>query len=299
MKYKNITCIINPSSGKDTPILGAINEAVQKSHQPWNIHVTQKPGDIEQYVKDGLNAGTDLFIIYGGDGSVMEAARTLVSKQIPLLVLPGGTANVISKELALPQNCADILKLLLEDKLFIQSIDVGQLNDIPFLLRVNFGLLGDMVKETSSQTKQNYGQLAYGLTVASQLQKAQLKQYTIFIDEQEMSLDAVGLMVTNMGNIGIGNLSIHPNVATTDGLLDIVVIQNSNLSSIVSLAASTLTQSENTDNLKHYQAKHIMITPKEKESVICDDEEIQYDSYNFTVLPKALQLLSGISQTAI
>lgn len=295
MKYQNVTCIINPSSGKDTPILGAINNIVQKSDNRWRLHITQEPGDIQRYTKMGLEKNSDLIIVYGGDGSIMEATRALVSTQTPLLILPGGTANVISKELSLPQNPQDVFNLLQKDKLIIQNVDVGVLNEIPFLLRVNFGLLADMVKETSPETKQNYGQLAYGLTIASQLQNVKHKKYTLKLDEKTIEIQAIGLMVTNMGSIGIGNLSIHPSVAIADGLLDIIIIESLDFGSIVGLAATTLTNSGFRENLKHYQAKQIVITPAIEESVVCDDEEMKDSSYTFSVLPESLHVLSTVS----
>lgn len=291
MPFNKIVCIINPSSGKDEAILGAINNAVKESSAEWKVHVSLKEGDILKYVEQGLRDGCDLCIVYGGDGSVMEAARALYKTTVPLLVLPGGTANVISKELGLPQNTSDVLALLLKNQLTSKTIDMATVNDIPFLLRVNFGILADMIRKTNTQTKQNYGQLAYGITAASRLSNTTPSTYTLTLDTETLTFEAVGLMVTNMGSVGIGNLTLNQNISNNDGLLDIIVIQNIDLGSIFNLAASTLNQAALQGNIKHYQSKKITITATPERRVICDDEEKKFSEYVFTTEPSSLTVL--------
>lgn len=291
MQYKNITCIINPSSGKDTPILGSINTVIQSSDADWELHITQKKGDITTYVEQGLKNNSDLFIIYGGDGSVMEAARTLMRTDIPLLTIPGGTANVISKELGLPQNVDELFTMLNTDLLESKKIDMGIVSNVPFLLRVNFGILADMIRKTDTAAKQNYGQLAYGITAASRLQKVTPQHYTIELDSEKIEIDAIGLMVTNMGSVGIGNLTLNQNINSADGLLDIVIVQNLDIGSIFNLAASTLTQADLQGTIKHYQSKQITIQTQQPQTVICDDEAIKLSDHVFSIQPATLTML--------
>jgi diacylglycerol kinase (ATP) len=43
----------------------------------------------------------DLIIVAGGDGTINEAANGMIGSHVPLAVLPGGTANVLARELRL------------------------------------------------------------------------------------------------------------------------------------------------------------------------------------------------------
>ena len=45
--------------------------------------------------------GADLVLALGGDGTINEAANGLAGSDIPLAVLPAGTANVLAVELGL------------------------------------------------------------------------------------------------------------------------------------------------------------------------------------------------------
>jgi diacylglycerol kinase family enzyme len=51
-----------------------------------------------------VDASRQLVIVCGGDGTVNEVVNGLACSQVPLAVLPAGTANVLAKELKLPWN---------------------------------------------------------------------------------------------------------------------------------------------------------------------------------------------------
>ena len=48
-----------------------------------------------------MRQGADLVLVLGGDGTVNEVVQGLVDSNVPLGVLPGGTANVLAMELGL------------------------------------------------------------------------------------------------------------------------------------------------------------------------------------------------------
>ena len=64
--------------------------------------VTTGPADATRLTAAALEARTELIIIHGGDGTVNEAMQVLVGTSTPLAVWPGGTSNVLARELDLP-----------------------------------------------------------------------------------------------------------------------------------------------------------------------------------------------------
>ncbi len=54
--------------------------------------------------------------------------------------------------------------MLLCSEAHIKQIDMGLVNGDPFLIRVNLGILADMITETSDEMKDRWGQWAYGIT---------------------------------------------------------------------------------------------------------------------------------------
>lgn len=65
----------------------------------------------------------DLVIIGGGDGSLNAAARGLVETQLPLGVLPLGTANDLARTLALPTDLSQACQVIARGQ--TQAVDLG------------------------------------------------------------------------------------------------------------------------------------------------------------------------------
>ena len=62
------------------------------------------PGEATVLARRAVEQSRQLVIVCGGDGTVNEAVNGLACSQVPLAVLPAGTANVLAKELSLPWN---------------------------------------------------------------------------------------------------------------------------------------------------------------------------------------------------
>jgi len=144
--FKRIHIIVNPVSGQEKPILGTLNKALHPAGIDWEIKVTKQAGDARRYAEQAAAEGADVVGVYGGDGTVMEAASGLLGKDLPLAIFPGGTANVMSVELGIPGDLAQASALICGDERDYRKIDVGQVNDQYFLLRVGTGFEADLVK---------------------------------------------------------------------------------------------------------------------------------------------------------
>lgn len=65
---------------------------------------TTGPGSATHLAREAAANGDDLVIVCGGDGTINEALNGLAPGHTPLAVLPGGTANILAKELRLPHH---------------------------------------------------------------------------------------------------------------------------------------------------------------------------------------------------
>ena len=65
---------------------------------------TSGPGTACEQARAAVEEGTDLVIVCGGDGTINEVVNGLVPGKTVLGILPGGTANIIAKELRLPHH---------------------------------------------------------------------------------------------------------------------------------------------------------------------------------------------------
>src|ERR1700758_835700 len=78
---------------------------------------TSGPGEATEIARRAGPAGRQLVIACGGDGTVNEVVNGLATAQnghrVPLALLPGGTANILAKELNLPWDIPRAAKHLL------------------------------------------------------------------------------------------------------------------------------------------------------------------------------------------
>jgi len=102
-KIKNIYIIINPAAGEEEAVLPIINTSMKEAGIAWEAFITHEAGDGIKFAQAAVKAGVDALAVYGGDGTLIEAISGLIGSEIPLAILPGGSANVAATELGIPK----------------------------------------------------------------------------------------------------------------------------------------------------------------------------------------------------
>jgi len=268
--------------------LSFINRLFTGSRVNWDISVTKKEKGAGEIARS-LIGNTDLVAVYGGDGCVTAVAAVLHGKSLPMAIIPGGTANVMAKELGVPTDTMEALALLLKGHQ-IRTIDMGLVNGEPFLLRVNLGIMAAMVTEADRSLKDKIGQLAYGVTAVQTVVAAKPVDYRLKIDGQKIATSGVALTITNSGNIGISDFDLLPGISVTDGLLDVILMHDTDLSSLLKVAGSTLFQQES-GVLQHWACKKITISLPKKQTYICDDAARSAKKLQIEIVPKSIRIL--------
>jgi len=285
---RKIDIIINPASETKEPILSILNKHIGETDIEWQVHVTKMEGEAFT-IAEALSGKTDLLAVYGGDGTVMEVARALHGSNTPIAILPGGTANVVAKELNLPLNIEEAIRLILSTEPVIQQIDMGMVNGCPFLIRVNLGILADMVTEASPEMKETWGQFAYGITAFKTMQQ-EAKAFRMTIDGKQFIQEAVALTVTNVGNIGRKGYAFLPGISITDGWLDVIALDKADFTSLLKITGSMLFQTDSAV-LKHWKVKEMIIHMDQDESFLRDDTAETARELRISVSPGSLKVL--------
>lgn len=289
MKIKHIHFIINPAAGSEAPILTDINKVFCESGITWDVSITKKDGDAYKFA-NSFKGKSDIVAVYGGDGSLTEVAGALYGSITPMAIIPGGTANVTAKELNIPLSAADALGLLKGSDSKVIKIDMGMANGEPFLIRINLGIMADMIIRADRELKDSMGQLAYGITAIKSIAQMEPVNYKLLIDGEEVNESAVALTITNAGSLGIGSMGLLPGISITDGLLDVILLNDSSIMSILSVAGSTFLQN-NSDVLKHWQCKEVEISSDHLMPYIHDDVQKEAKKLHIKMMPEALKII--------
>jgi YegS/Rv2252/BmrU family lipid kinase len=288
---KHIHVVINPAAGQQEPILSYLNHAWRKKDVSWDVSITHKSGDGLIRAKEAIDKGAQIICAYGGDGTVNEVAQAVYTTNIPMAIIPGGTANIIAKELAIPANSMDAVALVTSKEQTITKIDMGKCNDTLFLIRVSVGVLAHPVIDASRDLKNTYGKLAYGITTLKHIGKPTKTKYSLILDGKRVTATGASLIITNIGNVGIEGFSLSPTISTTDGKFDIIRFKDTNLSTLAALATNVLFKTEPDKVVRLWQAKKIEITLPNKQQVLVDDVVLQEKKLSIEVLPKSINII--------
>jgi diacylglycerol kinase family enzyme len=90
-------------------------------------------------------AGCDLVIVGGGDGSLNAAASALAGSDMPLGILPLGTFNHFARDLGIPLELEAAIALIA--RRHVNSVDVGEVNGRVFINNSSLGIYPHLVAE--------------------------------------------------------------------------------------------------------------------------------------------------------
>jgi diacylglycerol kinase family enzyme len=141
---------------------------------------TTAPGHATEIVKSLLPSGLEVVVVCGGDGTVSEAACGLVGSPVPLAVLPGGTSNVLARELSIPLEVVSAANLLLEG--VPRKIRILYANDRPFLLWAGVGLDARIMGHMSPMLKRWLGRTGIFFTVADEFFRYEFPRLEVMVD---------------------------------------------------------------------------------------------------------------------
>jgi diacylglycerol kinase family enzyme len=230
--------IFNPTKDNVRALKKAVASSVKAggwSDTLWIETTRDDPGD--GMAREAIEAGVDLVIASGGDGTVRAVAHVLRGSGIPLGIVPGGTGNLLARNLSIPLNSTSSAVAVA----FTggeRAIDVGvaeltradgSSSEDSFVVMAGLGLDATLIANTNSVLKERVGWLAYVESGMRSLPKVKPVRIGYMLDgHREHSVRVSTIMVGNCGVLP-GNIELMPGAELDDGELDIAVLQPRNL----------------------------------------------------------------------
>jgi diacylglycerol kinase family enzyme len=245
--------IVNPTKFSDLP---AVERRITATAtrlgwaEPVFIPTTERDpgrGQAQQALEDGF----DLICPLGGDGTVRCVAEALVGKDVPVGLLPGGTGNLLARNLDLPiDNLDDALTVALTGQ--NKRVDVGRLtvdasgeHERPeqhvFLVMAGLGFDAAIMADAPEGLKAKVGPAAYVVSGAKNLRGPQFKVRVRIDDQEEISRRARTVVIGNCGKL-LGGLVLLPEARVDDGRLDTVILSPKGVVGWAAVAARLATR---------------------------------------------------------
>ena len=176
-------------------------------------------------VATAVSDGVDLVIAAGGDGTVRIVADGLAGTGITMGIVPAGTANLLSRNLGIPQGESEAIEVALNGR--TRTIDLVKLtvdgsDGEHFAVMAGMGIDAMIMDETDPDLKEKIGAGAYFVAAAKALGRLPVPM-RIKVDEHHVHRRKA--MICVVGNVSTlaGNLVLIPGAKPDDGLLDVYV----------------------------------------------------------------------------
>ena len=118
----------------------------------------------------GARGRVDAVILGGGDGTLTLAADALVDVQLPLGILPMGTANDLARTLGIPSDPVAAAEVIARRHL--KRIDLGWVNGTHYFNVATVGLGTGVARRLNRDRKSRWGVLAYVFAAAQVAMRA-------------------------------------------------------------------------------------------------------------------------------
>ncbi|HSM83248.1 MAG TPA: YegS/Rv2252/BmrU family lipid kinase [Nodosilinea sp.] len=299
--------IFNPVAGQGNPNtdLALIKEVLEPQIMV-NVIMTKPDTDPAEQAREVVahiqsknehDMGRSLIIASGGDGTVSAVAGAAMNTNIPLGIIPRGTANAFSVGLGIPTNLRAACETILAGNTHV--IDAARCNDIPMILLAGVGFEAGMVDGASRQLKNELGNLAYVLSGARQLAAAEPFTATLEIDGEVSTVTTTAITVANVAPStsvlaqGLGE------VIPDDGLMEVTIATSTTrlqgINALASLvAAAAWGNPTQRDDLTCLRTNYLKVTTDPPQKLVIDGEILEANPMVFECLPQALTVFAPL-----
>jgi len=286
---KKIFLITNPAAARASARSSrTIAEVLDGAGCELTVLTTSGPGDAVELCREAVREKADVVATFGGDGTVMEALEGLVDADIPLAVIPGGTANLLAGNLRIPNSPAKAAQVIVEGR--PRTIDIGRLVTAEvtryFAVGAGAGYDAELMSGTSGEAKRRWGWAAYVSYVMRTAPGIRPIPFRVTIDGSCSELDAASVLVANCREIMPGVLSLGDEVALDDGHFDTFILKAHGLLESAVLVMQLLRQRvRETDQVRRLRGREVHVDCDTPQPVECDGDVVGTTPFTATIIP--------------
>lgn len=280
--------LVNPKAGRRLILrlfLPAVLDTLRRGGLSYTVKFTRYAGHGTVLVRR-LRHQVDCVVVMGGDGTIDEAVRGMDGSMLPLGILPFGTANVLAADLGIPLNPVMAARTIADGA--VRSVDVGFVNEIPFLLMVSVGLDAFTVHNLNVEAKHYLGKLAYGIAAFWSLLYYRFRRFVVDIGADGSADQGYLAVVANSRFYG-GRFRLGNEISIEDGVLDVLLFKKGTVLDTLRLVWGILTQTHrNMPDVRLYRSDRVTIRAKRRIYMQMDGDRVSFTTAEIRVAPRLL-----------
>ena len=290
--------IVNPKAGQETlaTLRRKLGGAFAARDTNFDIVITEYSGHATELARDAARAGFGKVCVVGGDGTIAEAATGLVGTDVPLGLIPRGTANQVALNLKIPIAIEKAVDVAINGA--ARPIDIGQIDGRAFALVAGAGFDAAVMGSATRELKERWGFGAYIYAALKQALSATPARFRITTEQTELEISGVSVMIANVGALFTKYLPIRfpltpqPLSSWHDGLFDIVVVAPQNFPDWATvLWNAARMQFGGNNRLIHLQARKVTIESDPILPTQIDGDPVGETPLTATVLEKGVRIM--------
>lgn len=221
--------VINPAKSEGPALRGSISRLCETqgwAEPLWLETTIEDPG--EGQAREALEAGVDVVIAAGGDGTVRCVAEILAGSGVPLGLVPLGTGNLLARNLGInitdPVAAAyDVFNGTERTVDVIRTTLDGSADEQVFLVMGGLGYDAAIMADTIDVLKDRMGWLAYVEAGIRKLPGKPVRARISIDGKHHVKRRIRSVMIGNCGRI-MGGVEIFPEAELDDGVLDLLIL---------------------------------------------------------------------------
>ena len=171
-----------------------------------HANATAGPDDATKLAEEAVAAGADIIISFGGDGTLNEVIQGMAGSQTALAVWPGGTSNVVARDLGVPFEIEELADMIAAGKTRRIALGLALGDGVPgfgasrmssavqpstpgpqplrryFLMMAGIGLDASIARSVNKKLKRRTGEFAYWLSGIRHLFLWRAEPFAIEVD---------------------------------------------------------------------------------------------------------------------
>jgi diacylglycerol kinase (ATP) len=287
-----VLIIANPISGRGRGESAArrLADLVREAGDEVRLEYTTGPGRASG-LASALAPDVSRIAIVGGDGTVSEVLSGLPRFDVPIAVLPTGTANLLGRELGLGCDPAQTARLLREGR--PRRLDLGEAGRRRFISVASAGFDAEVTRRLASARRGPITKLSYVRPTLGALLAHRPPPLKVTVDGRLLAERAAWVVACNVRHYA-AYFRFTPDADPCDGLLDVCILHSRSRLRLVDLYLKALRgRTGRPPAVTYARGTHIEIeSPEAPVPCELDGDPVGETPLGILLRPAALSLLT-------
>jgi YegS/Rv2252/BmrU family lipid kinase len=271
-----------------------------------DITRTKYSGHAIDIAREANGCGFDIIVAVGGDGTVNEIINGTIGSNIPIGIIPYGTANDLASYLGIPKDIEKACDLI--NNANVRSVDLIKVNNWFFITSGGIGLPCDVLAEIKNSKRQRIpgrrifsflGGKIYALALLMVLLKRKHygRQIKLRAKNHLYNIEVSSLVIGNQPYLG-RSFKVLPGAINNDGAFDVCIIENSKnrIRFIITLIKTLTGNHIKNKDVTLFRTNNISIKSDKSLEFFGDGElGLKDTSFNIQIIPGGAKIIAPVA----